>query len=246
LRISCGSAQATPVNTAGCLKHFLQRVSRSTISLPSNMAERRPSQTWLSLAWPTTIIKVRTWRALIPEPASEYGYSIRDVRSGPAIFAGKVLSSSAARPLVERPSRFWLLICPIGWRSAPHLSRKECSRPAHPKPRISSWPRGAPSGRSASEYSGGGPEPLPPPYSHRFAASVPLRSRFLGQRRGVPDLHRAVRPSAGQALTVRAEGHAPVRSRAPLKARSSRPVSASHTFTVPSQSALARRLPSGL
>ncbi len=42
----------------------------------------------------------------------------------------------------------------------------------------------------------------------RFAVSVPLRSRLFRQRRGVPDLHRALGSIAGQRLAVRAEGHA--------------------------------------
>src|SRR5207302_243246 len=43
----------------------------------------------------------------------------------------------------------------------------------------------------------------------RVAASVPLRSRLLWQRRGVPDRDHAVRRAAGQELAVRAKSHAP-------------------------------------
>src|SRR5262249_39727342 len=43
-------------------------------------------------------------------------------------------------------------------------------------------------------------------HAHRFAASVPLRSRLLRQRSGVPDRHHAVWV-ARKPMTVRAERH---------------------------------------
>src|SRR5579871_6931141 len=65
------------------------------------------------------------------------------------------------------------------------------------------------SGRMKEKASGGGQrEPLPPPAAASVRRVGPLRSRFLRQRRGVVDRHRATLHAAGQVVAVGAEGDA--------------------------------------
>ncbi len=74
----------------------------------------------------------------------------------------------------------------------------------------------------------------------------PLRERISWPVVRVPHFHRLVPAAAGDALAVRAEGHADDTLVWPLRESVSLPVCASQTFTVLSSLPLAMRLPSGL
>ena len=78
------------------------------------------------------------------------------------------------------------------------------------------------------------------------SSGVPLEGEGFLAGRGVPHLHRLVDAGGGEPLAVGAERHAQTPLVCPLRVRVSWPVAASHTFTVSSALAEARRLPSGL